>query len=151
MLDCKIARAKWLLRNEIGSISDKIHRTIFAESNGALTWGGQFSFGNGGREDTGYVTMFPVRILGMGLSSARKTDNVTGALLWIMARFQNEGFLSLTIDKESMTLFYIPFEVTEGSVINFVSKANSSDTLCITVSLIMEIIKQIYLYPVLKY
>ena len=104
MRHCKIAFVKWLLRNEIGSISDKIYRTIFAESKDALTWGEQFSFGNEGREDTGYVTIFPVRILGMGLSSARKAGNVTGALLWIMARFQNEGLLSLTIDKESMTL-----------------------------------------------
>ena len=29
----------------------------------------------------GYVTMFPVRILGMGLSSARNADDVTVALL----------------------------------------------------------------------
>ena len=34
-----------------------------------------------------------------------------------------------------------PFEVIEGSVINFVSKTYSSDMLCTTVSLIMEIIK----------
>ena len=44
-------------RNRIGSISVKIYLTIFAESKGALTWGERFSFGNGGREDTGYVTV----------------------------------------------------------------------------------------------
>ena len=59
-----------VLRNRICSISDKIYLTLFAESKGALMWGERFSFGNGGREDTGYVTMFPVCILGMGLSSA---------------------------------------------------------------------------------
>ena len=56
-----------VLRNRIGSISGNIHLTLYAESKGALTWGERFSFGNGGREDTGYFTMFPVRILGMGL------------------------------------------------------------------------------------
>ena len=70
-----------VLQNRIGSISDKIYLTIFAEIEGAFTWGERFSFGNGGREDTGYVTMFPVRILGMGLSSARKAGDVTAALL----------------------------------------------------------------------
>ena len=47
-----------VLRNEISNISDKIYLTIFAESKGALTWGERFSFGNGGREDTGYC-VFP--------------------------------------------------------------------------------------------
>ena len=56
-----------VLQNEIGSISDNIYLTIYSESKGALTWGERFSFGNGGREDTGYVIMFPVRIFGMGL------------------------------------------------------------------------------------
>ena len=55
---------------------DKICLIIFAESKGALMWGERFSFGNGGREDTGYVTMFLTRIYGMGLSSARKAGVV---------------------------------------------------------------------------
>ena len=46
----------------------------------ALTWGERFSFGNGGRDVTGYITIFPVRILGMSLSSARKAGDVTVAL-----------------------------------------------------------------------
>ena len=46
-----------VLRNRIGSISDKIYLTIFAESKGALTWVERFSFGNVGREDTGYVNV----------------------------------------------------------------------------------------------
>ena len=66
-----------VLRNEIGSISNKIYLRIFAESKGTLTWGERFSFGNSGREEAGYVTMFPARILGMGNklrnNDARKT------------------------------------------------------------------------------
>ena len=61
-----------VLQNRIGSIRDNIYLTIYAESKGALTWSGRLSFGNGGREDTGYVTMFPVRILGRGLSFSLK-------------------------------------------------------------------------------
>ena len=51
-----------ILRNEIGSIRDKIYLTIFAESKDALTLGERFFFWNGEREVKGYVTMFPVRI-----------------------------------------------------------------------------------------
>ena len=77
----EVAISHDVLRNEIGSISDKMYRTIFAESKGAPKLGERFSSGNGGREDSGYVTMFPACILGMGLSLARRAGDITVALL----------------------------------------------------------------------
>ena len=52
-----------------------------------------------------------------------------------------EVAIILTMMTKKNDNFDIPFEVTEGFVINFVSKSNSLDMLCTTVSLIMEIIK----------
>ena len=135
----EVAISHDVLRNKIGSISDKMYRTIFAESKGALKLGERFSSGNGGREDSGYVTMFPACILGMGLSLARRAGDITVALLVNNVDIQEYSF-SLTYDRPRMHYnFDIQFEVTEGSVINFVSKTNYSDTLCTTVSLIIEI------------
>ena len=131
----EVAMCHGVLQNEIGSISDNIYLTIYSESKGALTWGERFSSRNGGREDTGYVTMFLVRILGMGLSSARKAGGVTVALPVNIVEIPNCK-VSLTNDRpRKHDNFDIPFEETEWSVINFVSKTNSSDTLCTTVCL----------------
>ena len=91
----KVAINYDVLQNGIGRFSDKIYLTIFAESKGALMWGEQFSFVNGGREDTGHVTMFPVRILGMGLLTARKACDVTVALLLNNVKIP-EWWVSLT-------------------------------------------------------
>ena len=85
-----------------------------------------FSFGNGGREDTRYVTMFPVHVLGMGLSSSRKAGDVTVALLVNNVEIQ-EYRASLTNDRPRKHDFDISFEVKQGSVIDFVCKTNSSD------------------------
>ena len=54
-----------LLRNEIGSISDKINLKIFAESKGALTWGEHLPLGMVGEKTQGMLLCFPVCILGM--------------------------------------------------------------------------------------
>ena len=113
-----------MLQNRIG-ISDTIYLTIFAESKGALTWGERFSFVNGGREDTEHVTMFPIRILCMGLSSAGKAGDVTVALLVNNVKIP-ECRVSLTnYRSRKHDNFDILFKVTEGSIINFVSKTNS--------------------------
>ena len=127
MIDCKTAFVKL---------------PIFADSKGAITWGERFSFGNGGSEDTGYITMVPVRILGMGMSSARKAGDVTVVVIVNNVDIP-ECKVSLTNDiPRKLYNFHIPFEKTyKRPIINFVSKTNSSDTLCTTVSLIMEIIK----------
>ena len=71
----------------------------------------------------------------MGLFSARMAGDVTVALLENDVEIQ-ECSISLINDN-----FDIPFEVTEGCVINFVSKSNRSDTLCTNVSLVMKIIR----------
>ena len=110
-----------VLRNEICSISDKIYLTMFATSKGTLTLGERFSIWNGEREDTGYVTTFPARILRMGLLSARMDGDVIVALLENNAEIQ-ECSISLTNDRpRKHGNFDIPFELTEGCVINFVS------------------------------
>ena len=58
-----------------------------------------------------------------------------------MLRFP-ECRISLTNDRpRKHDNFDVLFEVKDGSVINFVSKTYSSDTLCTTVSLIMESMK----------
>ena len=92
----------------------------------------------------GMLLCFPVRILGMGLSSTRRASDVTVALLVNIVEIP-ECSVSLTNNRSRKHgNFDIPFEVTEGSVINFVSickKPNSSDTQCTTVSFIMKIIK----------
>ena len=85
-----------VLRNRMGSISDKIYLTIFTESKGALTWGKIFLWEwLERRHRVPYVTMFPVRILCI-------------ALLVYNARLQNVGFLSLMIDQESMKILIFP-------------------------------------------
>ena len=56
-----------VLQNKVGSISDKIYLTIFAEGKGALAWVEQFYFESDMREDTAYDTMVSVCILGMGM------------------------------------------------------------------------------------
>ena len=92
-------------------------------------------------EKTQGMLLFLVRILGMGLSSARKAGDVTVALLANNVKIPEcTGFL--TNDRlRKRDNFDILFEVTEETIINFVRKANSSDMLCTTVSLIMEILK----------
>ena len=138
---CEVAINYDVLQNRISSNNDKIYLTIFAESKGAQTWNERFSFGNDGREDIWYVTMFPERILCMCLYFARKAGDVTVALLVNYVEIP-KCRVSLTKDRPRKDdNFDIPFEVTEGSVINFVSKTNSLDTLCTTVSSIMIIIK----------
>ena len=54
-----------------------------------------------------YVTMFPLRILGMGLSSARKAGGLTVALLINNVEIPECRVLSLTIDQESMTILIL--------------------------------------------
>ena len=94
-----------VLQNRIGSISDKIYLTFFVESKGAIMCGERFSFGNGRREDTGYVTMFPVCILGVGLSSARNSGDVTVALFVNNVEIPEcIGVLSITTDLKRMTI-----------------------------------------------
>ena len=51
--------------------------------------------------------MFPLRILGMGLSSARKAGDVTVALLINNVEIPECRVLSLTIDQESMTILIL--------------------------------------------
>ena len=97
-----------VLQNRIGSISDKIYLTLFVESKGAIMCGERFSFGNGRREDTGYVTMFPVCILGMGLSSARNSGDVTVALFVNNVEIPEcIGVLSITTDQKRMTILIL--------------------------------------------
>ena len=73
--------------------------------------------------------MFPVRFLGMGLSSARTDGDVIVAPLVNIVEIP-ECRASLTNDRpRKHDNFDIPFEVTEGSHIKFVSKTKSSDTL----------------------
>ena len=77
----------------------------------------------------------------MGMSSARNAYGVTVALLVNNIEIP-ECKVSLTNDRQRKhDNFDFPFEVTEGSVINFVSKTNTSDMLSTTVFSIVEIIK----------
>ena len=86
-----------------------------------------------------YVSLFC--ILGMGLSSTRRAIDVNVALLVNIVEIPKCSD-SLTNNRSRKHCnFDIPFEVTEGSVINFVSKPNNSDTQCTAVSFIIKIIK----------
>ena len=73
--------------------------------------------------------MFPARI-----ASTRRAGDVTVALV---NNFDVEDYSSFLTNERLRTHnnFGIPFEVTAGSIINIVSKTNSSDTLCTAVSL----------------
>ena len=128
-----------LLRNEIGSISDKINLKIFAESKGALRWGEHLPLGMVGEKTQGMLLCFPVCILGMGLSSTRRASDVTVALLVNNVEIPKCSVSLANNRSRKHGNFDIPFEVTEGSVINLVSKTNSSDTQCTTVSFIIKI------------
>ena len=68
MLDCLIALMKWLLAMVYYEMKQTALVAKFIS---------QYLL----KVKAGYVTMFPVRILGMGLSSARNADDVTVALL----------------------------------------------------------------------
>ena len=126
----------YLLQN---SITDKRVITLSAETKGALEKGELFSFGNGGRSG-GYVCMFPGKILGMGLYSDRKYDDVNVAI--IVNGKETPGY-NITITRPSPSghdNFSKPLSVEAGDVVNFICKSYNAGALNTIASLIIELL-----------
>lgn len=128
-----------LLNKKVMTISDKI--TICAESKGPLQKNEVFSFGNGGREgQVGYITVYPIRILAVGVSSKRKSGELNIGIA--INGVEYPGY-DITLGENVFNhhvFFDRYFEVLPGKTINFICKNNNSTAVDTVACLMIEII-----------
>ena len=128
-----------LLQNSVERLKDTSVISIFAESKGAIIENEIFSFGNGGRERrAGYVMMRQGRILGIGLSSKRRSGEVSVGIS-VNDKILPNCEITLDTTAKKHEIFSTPFIVDAGSVINFVCKKENLTTENTVASLLIEL------------
>ena len=114
--------------------------TIVAESKGSLTKGEVFSFGNGGKEkDVGYRVMYPMRVLGIGISSERTAGEINIGVVVNGAEMPGCDITVPANRKNYDRIYDFYFELLPGKIINFINKKNNSTAVNTVVSLIMQL------------
>ena len=114
--------------------------TIVAESKGSLTKGEVFSFGNGGKEkDVGYRVMYPMRVLGIGISSERTAGEINIGVVVNGAEMPGCDITVPANRKNYDRIYDFYFELLPGKIINFINKKNNPTAVNTVVSLIMQL------------
>ena len=128
-----------LMQNQIDNFGNKQIISIHAESKGNLLKGEYFSYGNGSRENTGYVMTRRGQIIALGLSSVRQKDVISVAVA-INGIVMHDYKVTLHTTPRKHDNFERPLIVEAGSMINFVSLEENITSESTVVCALVEII-----------
>lgn len=115
--------------------------TIFAESKGSLAINEIFSFGNGGKDiNTGYVVMYPMKVLGIGVSSSRGSGDINIGVVYNGVEMRGYDITVPENNRSRDIRFDDYFEVLPGRTINFINKKINSTTINTVACLLLKLI-----------